>query len=62
MEKTAEIFLVENLEVFNIYSSYNRRNKHKMDPIPVCEIPNELELTYYRTTNRKIEYPLCFFY
>ncbi|MCH2213775.1 MAG: NAD(+) synthase [Flavobacteriales bacterium] len=30
-------------EVFEIYSDYNRRNKHKMVPIPVCEIPDELK-------------------
>jgi NAD+ synthase len=29
-------------EVFEIYSRLNRINKHKMEPIPVCEIPNEL--------------------
>ncbi|MEM9050663.1 MAG: NAD(+) synthase, partial [Bacteroidota bacterium] len=29
-------------EVFEIYSDYNRRNKHKMVPIPVCEIPADL--------------------
>ena len=28
-------------EVFKIYSGYNRRNKHKMEPIPVCKIPKE---------------------
>lgn len=26
-------------EVFKIYKSFNTRNKHKMIPIPVCEIP-----------------------
>jgi len=40
--KTDADFLGRELEVFKIYSSYNRRNKHKMDPIPVCEIPKEL--------------------
>lgn len=40
--KTSADFSGRELEVFNIYSSYNRRNKHKMDPIPVCEIPKEL--------------------
>jgi NAD+ synthase len=30
-------------EVFTIYSQRNRANKHKMDPIPVCEIPAELK-------------------
>lgn len=28
-------------EVMQIYSSRNRANKHKMDPIPVCMIPKE---------------------
>lgn len=40
--KTTDDFTGRELEVFKIYSSYNRRNKHKMDPIPVCEIPKEL--------------------
>ncbi len=39
--KTAEDFSGRQKEVFKIYSSYNRRNKHKMEPIPVCEIPKE---------------------
>jgi NAD+ synthase len=29
-------------EVFHIYSSYNKRNQHKMNPIPVCVIPKDL--------------------
>lgn len=29
-------------EVFNIYKRFNRANKHKMLPIPVCEIPKHL--------------------
>ncbi len=29
-------------EVLNIYRRYNHANKHKMIPIPVCEIPNHL--------------------
>lgn len=29
-------------EVLNIYKSFNRKNQHKMNPIPVCEIPTEL--------------------
>lgn len=28
--------------VLKIYTDYNRRNQHKMNPIPVCIIPNEL--------------------
>jgi len=30
-------------EVFIIYKQRNRANKHKMDPIPVCEIPKDLK-------------------
>lgn len=29
-------------EVLSIYRSFNKRNKHKMLPIPVCEIPGSL--------------------
>jgi len=31
------------LEVFLIYLKYNTANKHKMIPIPVCEIPESLK-------------------
>jgi len=30
-------------EVFNIYKRYNNSNKHKMIPIPVCDIPSEFK-------------------
>lgn len=30
-------------EVFIIYKRYNKANKHKMIPIPICEIPNNLQ-------------------
>lgn len=29
-------------QVFKIYQSFNKRNQHKMIPIPVCEIPKEI--------------------
>ncbi len=29
-------------EVIQIYKDYNRRNQHKMNPIPICTIPNNL--------------------
>lgn len=41
--KTAENFNGRQREVFEIFSRYNRSNKHKMIPIPVCEIPNDLK-------------------
>jgi NAD+ synthase len=30
-------------EVFDIFIKFNSANKHKMIPIPVCEIPNDLK-------------------
>jgi NAD+ synthase len=29
-------------EVMDIYNRFNRNNRHKMDPIPVCKIPISL--------------------
>jgi NAD+ synthase len=29
-------------DVIAIYKDYNRKNQHKMNPIPVCKIPNDL--------------------
>ncbi|MCT4628926.1 NAD(+) synthase [Winogradskyella sp.] len=40
--KTAVDFTDRKKEVFNIFMSYNTRNQHKMNPIPVCEIPKIL--------------------
>ena len=30
-------------EVLNIYNNFHRANKHKMEPIPVCEIPKSIK-------------------
>jgi NAD+ synthase len=30
-------------EVLHIYRKFNRMNRHKMEPIPVCQIPSELK-------------------
>lgn len=30
-------------EVLRIYNAYHKANRHKMEPIPVCLIPNELK-------------------
>ena len=30
-------------EVLKIYRSYHQANKHKMEPIPVCELPQVLK-------------------
>tara|TARA_R110001583_G_scaffold184701_1_gene344217 strand:- start:3141 stop:3932 length:792 start_codon:yes stop_codon:yes gene_type:complete len=40
--KTFEDFSGREQEVFKIYKRYNTANKHKMSPIPICEIPNEI--------------------
>lgn len=40
--KTAVDFTDREQEVFNIFMSYNTRNQHKMNPIPICEIPKIL--------------------
>ena len=43
MGKTAEDFEKRERTVFEIYSRYNAANKHKMNPIPVCKIPDDLK-------------------
>ncbi|UKM64884.1 NAD(+) synthase [Flavobacteriaceae bacterium GSB9] len=40
--KTAEDFSGKEKEVFKIYKRFNNANKHKMIPIPICEIPTDL--------------------
>jgi len=41
--KTVADFEGREKSVMEIYSWRNKANKHKMDPIPVCEIPKELK-------------------
>lgn len=41
--KTAADFTGREKEVFTIYKRYNTANKHKMVPIPICEIPSNLK-------------------
>ena len=41
--KTEHDFTGRKQEVYKIYSRLNRINQHKMIPIPVCEIPKELQ-------------------
>ena len=36
-----DAFSEREKEVMKIYLAFNRQNKHKMDPIPVCSIPEE---------------------
>ena len=39
----AEDFEGRQQEVFKLYKALNNRNRHKMNPIPVCEIPVNLK-------------------
>ena len=41
--KTESEFTGRKQEVFNIFKRFNSANKHKMMPIPVCEIPENLK-------------------
>ncbi len=41
--KNAEDFSGREKEVMEIYLRFNRATQHKMNPIPVCEIPEELK-------------------
>lgn len=41
--KTINDFSGRQREVFKIFKRYNSSNKHKMTPIPICEIPNDLK-------------------
>ncbi len=42
-DKTEADFEGRQKEVYQIFTRYNRANLHKMIPIPVCEIPNNLK-------------------
>lgn len=41
--KKEEEFSGRDLEVFRIYNRLHNRNRHKMDPMPVCKIPVHLK-------------------
>lgn len=41
--KTADDFKGRKHEVFQIFNRFNKNNQHKMIPIPICEIPQELK-------------------
>ncbi len=40
--KNPSDFSGRQLEIFKIYKRFNSANKHKMIPIPICNIPNNL--------------------
>jgi NAD+ synthase len=41
--RAIEDFNGRQREVFQIFINLNRANKHKMLPIPVCEIPKDFK-------------------
>ncbi|MDC6365838.1 MULTISPECIES: NAD(+) synthase [Flavobacteriaceae] len=41
--KTSDDFSRREKEVFDIYKKFNTANKHKMIPIPICDIPAHLK-------------------
>ena len=41
--KTVDDFTGRSKDVFKIYKRFNNANKHKMIPIPICEIPKNLK-------------------
>ena len=41
--KKIDDFSGRRKEVYEIYTQFNRANSHKMNPIPVCEIPESLK-------------------
>ena len=40
--KTVNDFQDREKEVFKIFTDFNKRNQHKMKPIPVCDIPTHI--------------------
>ena len=42
-EKSNKIFTGRQEEVYQLYKNLNSKNKHKMNPIPVCKIPDSLK-------------------
>lgn len=43
LNKKIDDFTRREKEVYKIYLKLNKANQHKMNPIPVCQIPNELK-------------------
>ena len=42
-DSSTESLSERQLVVLEIYARYNRANKHKMQPIPVCEVPHSVK-------------------
>jgi len=46
--KNPEDFSGKQRQVFEVYLRFNSMNAHKMNPIPICEIPVELKKVFHR--------------
>ena len=42
-KKSDKMFTSRQKEVYELYKNLNKKNKHKMKPIPVCKIPKKLK-------------------
>ena len=43
MKNQTKFLLSRQKEVYQLYKNLNIKNKHKMNPIPVCKIPDSLK-------------------
>ena len=42
-KKSGNILTNRQIEVYKLYKNLNNKNKHKMNPIPVCKVPKSLK-------------------
>ena len=40
--KVSKDFVGKNAHIMSVFLTHHNANKHKMNPIPVCEIPDQL--------------------
>jgi NAD+ synthase len=40
--KVSKDFVGKNAYIMSVFLTHHNANKHKMNPIPVCEIPDQL--------------------
>ena len=56
--KEASDFLAREKEVFSIYTRLHKANRHKMIPIPVCVIPEEIKRNLHIRNPSRVFKPL----
>ena len=42
-KKSKKVLTTRQEKVYEIYKNLNSKNKHKMNPIPVCKVPPSLK-------------------